>query len=102
MRKDLSLWNLNDANSNIENYFAGDEDGKVILKAIRDNLEAFNERGASHDASLRTSDPRLKAILESLSLRAPEVHPGLGELNLLFIAAELILLNEEGEDEIMK
>ena len=91
---------FNDANGDIENYFAGDEDGKVILKTIRDNLEAFNERGASHDVSLRTSDPRLKAILESLSLRVPEVHPGLGELNLLFIAAELILLNEEGEGSI--
>ena len=38
---------------------------------------------------------RLKSILESLSLVAPEVQPGLGVYNLLFIAAELLLLNSD-------
>ncbi|MCX4372968.1 MAG: AAA family ATPase, partial [Dysosmobacter sp.] len=42
----------------------------------------------------------LKAIMESLSLNASEVRPGLGELNLLFIAAELILLKEQSEGGI--
>lgn len=88
------------ANTDIENYFVEDEDGKVILQTIRNNLEAFNDQETTHDASLQTSETRLKAILESLSLNAPEVHPGLGELNLLFIAAELILLKEEGEGGI--
>ena len=88
------------ANKDIEDYFVEDEIGKVILQTIRKNLEAFNDREMSHDASLQTSEARLKAILESLSLNAPEIHPGLGELNLLFIAAELILLKEEGEGGI--
>lgn len=38
---------------------------------------------------------RLKSILESLSLVAPEIQPGLGVHNLLFIAAELLLLNSD-------
>ena len=49
----------------------------------------------SDEAKLETSDIQLKAILESLSLSAPEIHPGLGELNLLFIAAELLLLKHD-------
>lgn len=88
------------ANDEIERYFAEDEEGKIILHTIRNNLEAFNSPETSHNASLRTSDIRLKAIMESLSLKSPEVHPGLGELNLLFIAAELILLKEENEGGI--
>ena len=77
--------------------YIADDEGKVILQTIRENLKAFNGQETSHEASLQASKVRLKAIMESLSLNASEVHPGLGELNLLFIAAELILLNEESE-----
>lgn len=86
-----------DANKDIENYFTDDDGGKVILESIRGNLEAFNERNSAHDAELRAADVRLRAILESLSLNVTEIHPGLGELNLLFVAAELLLLNEDTE-----
>lgn len=84
-----------DANTSIDQYFLEDSEGKVILQTIRDHLKSFNERGQASDAELRTSDIQLKAILESLSLNAPEVNPGLGELNLLFIAAELLLLKDD-------
>lgn len=85
---------MTDANMNIERYFI-EEDGKTILSSIRDALREFNERDVSSDATLRTSDIQLKSILESLSLSASEIHPGLGELNLLFIAAELLLLQHD-------
>lgn len=88
------------ANSEIEKYFMEDEEGKVILQAIRHNLRAFNDQGTAYDASIQTSEIHLKAIMESLSLNSSEVHPGLGELNLLFIAAELILLKEESDGGI--
>ncbi len=91
---------FNKANEDIEKYFIEDENGKKILQTIRNNLEEFNDSGASHDASLQTAKARLKSILESLSLNAPEIHPGLGELNLLFIAAELILLKEDNDGGI--
>lgn len=84
-----------DANGKIEQYFTQDETGKVILQSIRDNLASFNDQGQASDAKLKTSEIQLKAILESLSLTAPEVHPGLGELNLLFIAAELLLIKND-------
>ena len=84
-----------DANRRIENYFTDDTDGKRILQTIRNNLESFNDNGQASNAELKTSDIQLKAILESLSLDAPEINPGLGELNLLFIAAELLLLNDD-------
>lgn len=84
-----------DANKRIEDYFTDDAEGKRILKTIRDNLESFNDKGQASNAELKTSDIQLKAILESLSLNAPEINPGLGELNLLFIAAELLLLKDD-------
>lgn len=84
-----------DANNKIEEYFTEDAEGKVILRTIRDNLEAFNDQDQPCNAELKTSDMQLKAILESLSLNAEEIHPGLGELNLLFIAAELLLLKDD-------
>lgn len=86
-----------EANKEIEGYFTNDEDGKRILQTIRDNLESFNDKGQDSKAALKASDIQLKAILESLSLNAPEINPGLGELNLLFIAAELLLLKDDSD-----
>ena len=83
------------ANQQIEDYFTNDAEGKLILQTIRDNLESFNNNGQASNAELKTSDIQLKAILEALSLNAPEINPGLGELNLLFIAAELLLLKDD-------
>ena len=86
-----------EANKKIEDYFTDDVEGKRILQTIRDNLESFNDKGQASNAELKTSDIQLKAILESLSLNAPELNPGLGELNLLFIAAELLLLKDDAD-----
>ena len=85
---------LKDANQNIEKYFSEDE-GKEVLNTIKSTLDAFNESNNTSDARFETSDYQLKAILESLSLTVPEIHPGLGELNLLFMAAELLLLKHD-------
>lgn len=94
-KEHLLLDIFQEANEKIENYFTDDEEGKRILQTIRDNLESFNDKGQASNAELKTSDIQLKAILESLSLNAPEINPGLGELNLLFIAAELLLLKDD-------
>lgn len=85
---------LNKANQDIETYFTQQE-GQEILHIIRENLTEFHDKALNGDASLTASDVQLKAILESLSLNAPEIHPGLGELNLVFIAAELLLLKQD-------
>lgn len=86
---------IKDANRKIDEYFTKDAEGKLILKTICNTLDSFNDKGQDSDAELKTSDIQLKAILESLSLNAPEINPGLGELNLLFIAAELLLLKDD-------
>lgn len=85
---------LNNANKDIEQYFT-EEDGKEILEFIRMTLSEFNGDKLPNKAQLKTTDIKLKSILESLSLKAPEIHPGLGELNLLFIATELLLLKTD-------
>ena len=85
---------LKKANRDIETYFTQQE-GQEILHIIRENLTEFHDKTLNGDASLTASDVQLKAILESLSLNAPEIHPGLGELNLVFIAAELLLLKQD-------
>lgn len=85
---------LKNANHDIETYFTQQE-GQEILQIIRENLTEFHDRTLIGDASLTASDVQLKSILESLSLNAPETHPGLGELNLVFIAAELLLLKQD-------
>lgn len=85
---------LKNANQGIETYFTQQE-GQEILQIIRDNLTEFHDNSLNGDASLTASDVQLKSILESLSLNAPETHPGLGELNLVFIAAELLLLKQD-------
>ncbi len=82
------------ANREIEKYFL-EEEGKEILGNIRDTLQELLEEKDSDEASLKTSEMRLRSILESLSLVAPEIQPGLGVHNLLFIAAELLLLNQD-------
>lgn len=83
-----------ESNNNIETYFT-QSDGGVILHKLRSVLSAFVAQGDNAKASLATSNISLKSILESLTLLAPNVQDGLGLHNLLFIATELLLLNNE-------
>ena len=85
---------LYEANEKVEKYFT-DEDGKNVLGTIRGILKEFRAFGEPDKVSFETAGVSLKSILESLSLTAPEVQPGLGLHNLLFIAAELLLLNHD-------
>lgn len=85
---------LVNANQDIEKYFTEDE-GKIVLDSIRNSLSAFNAPETFSEAQIKVADIQLRKILESLSLVVSEKNPGLGELNLLFIAAELLLLNSD-------
>ena len=89
-----------EANKEIEKYFAEEEDGKEILETIINNLKLFHDERHGSGAELVASDIQLKAILETLTLRVLETNPGLGELNLLFIAAELLLLKDDTDGGI--
>lgn len=82
------------ANEDIEKYFLHN-DGKDILINLRETLQKFIDKRDSNKASIEASRTKLKQILEGLSLVGPEINPGLGAHNLLFIAAELLLLNAD-------
>lgn len=86
-----------DANQSIEDYFTKDGIGKMVLGTIRENLAAFHDETDGRRATIEASAAQMRSILESLSLKAGEIGPGLGELNLLFMAAELLLLRDDDE-----
>lgn len=90
---------IKNANKEIDNYFIDDDD--TVLSTLRNNITAFLVEKSDIQPSFVTSDLQLKSILESLSLNLSEIRPGLGVQNLLFIAAELLLL-EQHEDEGIK
>lgn len=87
---------LKKANNEIDSYFKED-DGKEILDKIVKYLNDFSVPINPINAKFITAAMKLKGILESLTLALSETQPGLGSLNLLFIAAELLLLNNENE-----
>lgn len=87
---------LKQANDEVERYFEIGK-GNDILSAIRKTLsELLVQDGKSH-VKIVSAEMKLKGILESLSLINEEVNPGLGQLNLLFIAAELLLMRQGDE-----
>lgn len=90
---------LKKANDEIDSYFKED-DGREILDKIIKYLSDFSIPTNPIDAKFVTAAMRLKGILESLTLGLSETQPGLGSLNLLFIAAELLLLNNENEGSL--
>lgn len=90
---------LKKANEDINAYFEED-DGKEILDKILKYLRDFSVPTSPADAKFITAGMKLKGILESLTLALSEAQPGLGALNLLFIAAELLLLNNENEGSL--
>jgi len=90
-------------NSSIENYFEGkdkdgqelesDQKGKQLKKSIDQTVQQFF--GKSATTSLTTTSAQLKKVLESLELELNSIeNPGLGSLNRLFMASELIHLNK--------
>jgi len=70
---------------------------KRIKETITDFLKKFHEDGKSVDPSIEIAGSDLLDILKKLSLILEENKSGLGSLNLLFIAAELVLLQSKDE-----
>lgn len=89
-----------EANARIKEYFGDGKDGEAVLNTLRSTLQDFSSRHDKLTADLQTSEIRLKPILESLSLLVSETQPGLGVSNLLFIAAELLLLDSNNDGSL--
>lgn len=88
-------------NKSIADYFNGEnlnkQEGKEIKSKINNFIKGFYDKES--EVAFKTSDANLKRILESLELSISNVNnPGLGTLNRLFMAAELLHLNKEEWD----
>ena len=94
---------LVDFNSSIEKYFEGkdsagngiqDQQGKELKAKIDGYIESLYEQGKKSVLSV-TEKRQLKSLLEKLELSIlGEIRPGLGTLNRLFMASELLHLNK--------
>ena len=89
-------------NDLIENYFKGKDSTDNNLpdqlgKGLKDEIDGFIESFFEKDkkSKLNPSDAKLKIILERLGLYlSDDSNPGLGSLNRLFMASELLHLKK--------
>lgn len=91
-----------EANNKIESYFEEDyKDGRSLVKDIENILQDFYDTNDSNKSKTKFNISRvdLNSILRKLNLNTEEINLGLGNQNLLFIATELLLLNEFSSPE---
>ena len=70
-----------------------DNEGKIITDVINEFIKGFYDKDSK--VTFKTAEANLKSILENLELSILDIHnPGLGTLNRLFMAAELLHLNK--------
>lgn len=90
---------FSDLKTELEKYFNEvDEDGKPKPgKQIKDKIDGYIKRfyGKNYETEFEASSNDIKSILEKLTLSLKgEPNPGLGTLNRLFMAAELLHLTK--------
>jgi putative ATP-dependent endonuclease of OLD family len=89
---------FNEFNENLKKYFKGElnenKEGKAIKDKIDDYIQQFYSK--NHETEFETAKGEIKSILEKLTLTLKdEPNPGLGTLNRLCMAAELLHLGKE-------
>ena len=100
------LKHFKNLNKIIEKYFEGKDEndnvcpdikGKEIKVEIDRYIQDFYDK--TKEINYKTTNADLKSILENLMLSIQDVqNPGLGTLNRLFMAAELLHLNKKNFD----
>ena len=87
--------NINDFNDSVLEFFSNDEkDGHKIKQIIDGYLKGFID--SERESEIIFSSTDLKNILSKLELEIKEaINPGLGTLNRLFMAAELLNLRND-------
>lgn len=98
---------MQEANEAVRAYFATGSDGAVVQDVINDDyLANFSLSHNPLSSKIDISSNRLKSILEKLELsilnRSEDGNLGLGSNNLLFIAAEMLLLKKENDYKGLK
>lgn len=84
------------ANEQIEGYFDSEYiEGHSLKKDIEDILSSFYDslEQTKSNAQFTVTDSNLTSILRKLTLSNEDINLGLGNQNLLFIATELLLIN---------
>ena len=85
-----------EANEDLKGYFKGKNGSEsVVLKHINSYLNKFSDIRDPLESEIAISQANLKSILEKIDLVLNCTKPGLGALNLLYIAAELLLLQTD-------
>ena len=95
---------MKEANENIEKFFEKEYDyGRSLVSDIEKLLSDFHDAAdqSKSRSKFSVSKTDLSSILKRLSLDTEDINLGLGNLNLLFIAAELLLLNTNKTDQII-
>lgn len=95
---------MKEANKEIENFFSKDyKENHSLISDVEKLLKGFYDRDDQSKSKTKfsVSETDLTSILRKLSLDNEEINLGLGNLNLLFIAAELLLLNNEKVEEVI-
>jgi len=99
------------ANKQIEQFFKDGSSGNGLGKRLHEDIDTylgeFSDKHSPLSSRFSIAEMRLRSILERLKLSVVEagrtgseldIYPGLGSHNLLFIAAELLLLKKAGYD----
>ncbi|SMC89892.1 putative ATP-dependent endonuclease of the OLD family [Desulfocicer vacuolatum DSM 3385] len=96
---------IKEANKNISNFLgdvkANDQkESENIITQINQYIEGFKHKDDPRLAELKIANPELNKILRSLGLSIEENSSGLGTLNKLFMAAELLHLETDPYNSI--
>jgi putative ATP-dependent endonuclease of OLD family len=89
---------FNEFNENLKKYFKGELNENKEGKAIKDKIDGYIQQfySKNHETEFETAKGEIKSILEKLTLTLKdEPNPGLGTLNRLCMAAELLHLGKE-------
>ena len=78
----------------------GDNKSKNIIEQINTYINDFKHEEDEREASIKIADPELHKILRTLGLELEENTSGLGTLNKLFMAAELLHLETDPYNSI--
>ena len=87
-----------EANERIREHFKPGSDGNAstLLRTLNEYLDRFFVEGDDRSACVKIAGSELADILKRLELSLEDNRAGLGTLNLLYIAAELLLLQGGG------
>jgi|GEM_PF-111316 len=95
---------MQEANNKVESFFQEEyKDGRSLVKDLEVLLSDFHDvtDQSKSKSKFSVSQTDLTSILKRLSLDTDDINLGLGNLNLLFIATELLLLKNDSEEELI-